>query len=129
VDPGGLGLLTGPAKGRPDYISDPNRGAPHSKQAWFNTGAFAQVPSGVFRPGNSPVGDIRGPGYENWDLSLFKNFKFERSMVMQLRAESFNTFNHTNFSDVNTTLGASAYGQVTGAGPARILQMAAKFTF
>jgi hypothetical protein len=48
---------------------------------------------------------------------------------MQLRAESFNAFNHTNFSNVNTTLGSSAYGQVTDAGPARVMQLAAKIKF
>ena len=129
VDPGGLGLLVGPATSRPDYISNPNSGAPHTIQEWFNTSAFAQVPAGQYRPGNDPASNIRGPGYENWDLSLFKNFKLERSAVMQLRAESFNAFNHTNFSNVNTTLGSSAYGQVTGAGPARVMQLAAKIKF
>lgn len=129
VDPGGLGLLVGPATGRPDYISNPNSGAPHTIQEWFNTNSFAQVPAGQYRPGNDPVNNIQGPGYENWDLSLFKNFKFERSADMQLRAESFNAFNHTNLAGVNTNLGSSAYGQVTGAGPARVLQLAAKISF
>lgn len=87
------------------------------------------MPAGQYRPGNDSVSNIRGPGYENWDLSLFKNFRLERSAVMQLRAESFNAFNHTNFSNVNTTLGSSAYGQVTDAGPARVMQLAAKIKF
>jgi hypothetical protein len=75
------------------------------------------------------VSDILGPGYGNWDLSLFKNIKIEEAANVQLRAESFNTFNHTNFSGVATTVGQSNYGQVTSAGSARILQLGAKISF
>jgi hypothetical protein len=133
VDPGGVGdLATGSAAvgtARPDVVEHPNRNAPHQLKQWFNTAAFGQVPHGEYRPGNAPVSNIPGPGYGNWDLSLFKNIKFPESVVMQLRAESFNAFNHTNFSGVATTLGNSNYGQVTGAGPARVLQLAAKINF
>lgn len=130
VDPGGLGLLApGGAGARPDAVSNPNSNAPHNLHQWFNTAAFAQVPAGEYRPGNAPVNNIIGPGYEVWNLSLFKNFQLTNSSVMQFRAESFNTFNHTNFNGVATTLGLSNYGQVTTAGNARILQLAAKIRF
>ncbi|MHB1023308.1 MAG: carboxypeptidase-like regulatory domain-containing protein [Acidobacteriaceae bacterium] len=132
VDPGGLGLLAAGLQGpstRPDAVSNPNHGAPHSLHKWFNTAAFAQVPAGQYRPGNAPVGDIVGPGFENWNLSLFKNFHIENSTVMQFRAESFNAFNHTNFTGVANTLGQSNYGQVTGAGEARVIQLALKLHF
>lgn len=133
VDPAGLGLLApGSAEngtGRPDYVSNPNQHAPHSLKQWFNTSAFVQVPTGQYRPGNDSVGNILGPGYSDWDLSLFKNFNIYRRLNMQLRGESFNTFNHTNFSGVATTLGLTNYGQVTAAGPARVMQLAAKINF
>ena len=133
VDPGGVGdLATGSnavGTARPDYVSDPNRKAPHTLTQWFNTSAFAQVPAGQYRPGNDRVGNIAGPGYSDWDLSLFKNFKIYQRLNMQLRGESFNTFNHTNFSGVATTLGLTNYGQVTTAGPARVMQLAAKINF
>jgi hypothetical protein len=129
VDPGGIGLLNGPATGRPDYVSNPNQNAPHTLQQWFNAKAFQEVPSGQYRPGNDPVSNIYGPGYENWDLSLFKNVRFARSFNMQLRAEAFNTFNHVNYANVATTLGQTNYGEVTSAGPARVLQLGAKLNF
>ena len=129
VDPGGIGLLDGPAVGRPDYLSNPNSGAPHKLKQWFNTNAFAEVPSGQYRPGNDSVGNILGPGYGNWDLSVFKNVLFPHSVNMQFRAESFNAFNHTNFAGVQTTLKETNYGQVTDAGPARVMQMAVKLVF
>ncbi|MHB1698973.1 MAG: outer membrane beta-barrel protein [Acidobacteriaceae bacterium] len=132
VDPGGVGLLTAGLQGpseRPDVVADPNHGAPHSLHQWFNTSAFVQVPSGQYRPGNAPVGDIVGPGFENWNLSLFKNFQVASSTVMQFRAEAFNVFNHTNFTGIATTLSQSNYGQVTAAGEARVMQLALKLHF
>jgi hypothetical protein len=96
---------------------------------WFNAAAFAQVPAAQYRPGNDGVNNILGPGYQEWDLSLFKNFKIFESLTMQLRAESFNTFNHTNLTAINTTLGNSNYDQATDTGTPRVLQLAAKIEF
>ena len=129
VDPAGLGLLVGPATGRPDYLFDANAGAPHTLRQWFNAAAFQQVPGGQYRPGNEGNGTILGPGYQTWDLSLFRNIRIMESVNLQLRAEAFNTFNHTNFSGVATNLGATNFGQVTATGPPRILQFAAKIKF
>jgi hypothetical protein len=132
VDPAGLGILaTGSSAsgGTPDYVSNPNSGAPHVLEQWFNTSAFTQIPAGQYRIGNAGIGIIQGAGYENWDLSVFKNFRLKESWRFQLRGESFNTFNHTNWAGVGTTLGQTDYGQITGTGPARVLQLAGKLTF
>ena len=131
LDPAGLGLLaTGTAAtARPDLVSDPNSGAPHKLKQWFNTSAFKSVPVGQYRPGDSRRGTIKGPGTQQWDLSLYRNVKIAGTRSLQLRLESFNTFNHTNFSNVSTTLGTTNYGEVTSAGPARNLQLGAKFNF
>ena len=72
------------------------------------------MPAGQIRPGNADRNTIRGPGYQVWDMSLFKNFHFNEHTYLQFRAESFNTFNHTNWSSIGATLGASTYGTVTG---------------
>jgi hypothetical protein len=132
VDPAGQGILaTGTAEGagRPDFVSNPNTHAPHTLLHWFNTATFAAVPAGQYRGGNSSNGSIVGPGYEDWDLSLFKNAHFGGEREMQLRFESFNAFNHVNFSGISTTTSATNYGQVTSTGAARVLQVGAKFTF
>jgi len=130
VDPGGLGLLAGgPASARPNYISNPNVGAPHTQKAWFNTAAFAPVPAGTAVPGNDGVANILGPGYESWDCNLAKSVKIEEGVDFQFRAEAFNVFNHTNFSAVSTVVGATNNGQVTSAGPNRQLQLGAKIVF
>ncbi len=132
ADPGGLGLLAagvvGPSN-RPDQIANPNAGAPHTRLHWFNTTAFAKVPAGQYRPGDTSVGNVVGPGYQTWDLSAFRNVKLWHETNLQFRAEAFNTFNHTNFVAVSSNFTASTFGQVTSAASARVLQMGAKLNF
>ncbi|MGH9864795.1 MAG: TonB-dependent receptor domain-containing protein, partial [Candidatus Acidiferrales bacterium] len=130
VDPGGLGYF-GPsaAGGRPDRVGNPSSGAPHTINQWFNTAAFADVPAGTVRPGNSPRGAVRGPGVGVWDFDLFKNLKLTERFNMQLRGEFFNLFNHTNPDGISTSLGSSSYGKVLSARDPRIIQLGLKFYY
>ncbi|MBZ5726490.1 MAG: carboxypeptidase regulatory-like domain-containing protein [Acidobacteriia bacterium] len=131
TDPGGLGIL-GAGSGatpRADTICNPNAGAPHLFTQWFNTQCLAEVPAGVVRPGNSDRNTIRGPGYQKWDWSLFKNFTFKERGQVQFRAETFNAFNHTNWSSIGATLGSSTYGTVTAARDARVVQFGLKLSY
>ena len=41
---------------------------------------------------------LTGPGYRNFDFSVFKTTRFRESVQLQLRAEIFNLFNHPNFA-------------------------------
>jgi len=112
-------------------IADPNSG-PKTLTQWFNTAAFAQVPAGQFRNGTAGRGIVRGPGYSQWDLSLFKNVKIGERVSSQFRLEAFNAFNHTNYTTLNTSFTLSpnnTFGQVTGARDARIVQLGAKISF
>lgn len=131
VDPGGLGFLGPSSAGpRPDQIGDPNSGpGRHTLHHWFNSDAFANVAAGVVRPGNAHPGTINGPGFQRWDLSLFKNFKVTEGSSFQFRAETFNTFNHTNFNSISTNITSGTYGQVTAVRDPRIMQMGLKFNF
>jgi len=124
---------------RPDVTG--NVKAPHrSIHEWFNTGAFSYAQYGSF--GNAPrfFSNLRGPGYQDWDTTLEKNWLFKDRMRAQFRFETFNTFNHPNFyspgagstsysgCDPNaTSTCASSFGQVTAAFPARSAQWAGKF--
>lgn len=78
---------------------------------WFDTSAFSQPADGYF--GNSSRNLLRGPGIHNIDLSLFKNFPFTKFNV-QFRLESFNAFNHPEFSFPSANVnGGSAFGTIT----------------
>ncbi len=98
VDRAGQGCLASatPCGLRPDQIGDPNSGAPHTFQQWFNTGMFVQTPAGQIRPGTERRGPVIGPGFWRADLSAIKNFKFGERVTTQFRVDAFNALNHTN---------------------------------
>ncbi|HYA62294.1 MAG TPA: carboxypeptidase-like regulatory domain-containing protein [Candidatus Sulfotelmatobacter sp.] len=86
---------------------------------WANPYAFTQPLNGAI--GNTTRNEFRGPGYQNWNLSLFKNFNFKENMRLQLRLETFNTFNTSQFGGSGSTSGGNTTGGVnqtiTTAGP------------
>jgi hypothetical protein len=111
---------------RADLVGDPNPGD-RTVNRWFNTSAFAQPAAGAL--GNLGRNTERGPGVNNLDLALFKNFTVTRGVKLQFRLESFNALNHTQFMTVSTNLAAANFGVVTAARPARINQLGLKILF
>ena len=53
--------------------------------------------------GNASKAPLHGPGLENFDMSLFKNFRLgsNEARRLQFRLETYNTFNHTQFTTVD----------------------------
>jgi hypothetical protein len=102
---------------------------PHTVAKWFDGTAFSAPAVGAF--GTLSHNALRGPGRDNWNLSLFKSFLLSesRGSRLEFRAESFNTWNHTEFNGVSTNLGDSKFGQVTSAFDPRIFQLGAKIYF
>lgn len=96
---------------------DRGTGSPYAAKnhfTWLNPAAFVAPQLGTV--GNVGRNAFRGPGINNWDISLFKNINFTESRYLQLRLETFNTFNHVQPSGVNNTFGAqSAAGDPTTA--------------
>jgi TonB dependent receptor len=118
---------TGVGLDRPNYVKG-SRLSSRTIAKWFDTTAFTANPLGTF--GNASRNSILGPAYIDVDLGFGRRFKFTESRDFQFRAESFNVFNHTNFSDPGTNLSAtSSYGKITGASDPRIIQLSAKIHF
>jgi len=67
------------------------------------------------------------PGRFNLTTSLYKSFQIHEQVNFQLKFESFNTLNHTEFNAVSTSGGNA--GALTGTQDPRNLQLAGKFTF
>jgi hypothetical protein len=124
ADLGGLNDTFG--TNRADLVGDPDSGE-RTVNRWFNTAAFAQPAPGAL--GNLGRNTERGPGVNNLDLALFKNFSLARGVRLQFRLESFNVLNHTQFANVSTNLSAPNFGVVTSARPARINQLGLKVLF
>ena len=126
VYPGGLGM-TRPGETvyiRPDEIGDPH--GPKTAAEFFNTAAFTEA---IGHFGSSRPGAILGPGIQVWDMSLIKNFRFAERAGLQLRLETFNTFNHDNPSSIDTNVNDSSFGAVTGWHDPRNVQIGAKINF
>jgi Carboxypeptidase regulatory-like domain len=111
---------------------------PKTVASWFNPAVFS-VPTGIGNDiyGNLGFNALRGPGRQNWNLSLFKSFLINesRGSRFELRADAFNAWNHTQFrGDTNTggiglNAGSSNFGQITNAFDPREFQLGAKFVF
>ncbi len=105
---------------------------------WFNPAAFQQSflvndtnNNPIWGFGNLGYDALRGPGRDNWNMSMFKNFVLnsERGSRIELRAEAYNIWNHTQFNAVNTTIGSSDAGKATSAFDPRVFQLGAKVYF
>ncbi len=98
---------------------------------WFNRSAFAD-PSVLF--GKPTFGDVgrnilSGPGMFDLDGALFRDFRLTERFTLEFRSDWFSVTNTPQFNNPNTTLGASTFGRVTGAGGARTIDVGAKLMF
>jgi hypothetical protein len=78
----------------------------------FRTEAFARPGPRDF--GNAGVRILRGPGTNNWDMSVSKRVPlWDETRYFQFRAEFYNAFNHTQFSNMDYTARFDATGKQT----------------
>lgn len=103
---------------------------------WFSKGSYAN-PTAPWNGGanqgfgNAGRDSAVGPGLSLWNLSLFKSFPLSSSEEprIELRFESFNTFNHPSWTGVDTNSADSNFSAVTGDYGPRLLELGGKFTF
>ncbi len=137
---------------RPLMVGNPNLPSDQRNvNVWYNVAAFGEpVPINpasctkagcpavtVANIGDMPATAIRGPGVNNWNTSVFKNFTVGERLKFQLRAEAYNTFNHTQFSGVGTAIQfnakgvnqTAAAGTITSTRDPRYLQLALRLNF
>jgi hypothetical protein len=72
------------------------------ESAWFDPLAFAPLPAGEVRLGNSGFNSMTGPGRVQWDMGLFRQVRFGRQANAQLRIEAFNVTNTPHFGNPGT---------------------------
>jgi hypothetical protein len=120
------------------YTNRPNQSSKvhylKQRNEWFDKSAFsAPVPAWLGGPnlgfGNARKDAVVGPSRVNFTTSLYKSFAVTERAHFELRFESFNTFNHFQGKGLNTTYGASQFGQITSAWDPRNLELGGKFVF
>jgi hypothetical protein len=97
---------------------------------YLNYNQFSDPPLGSFNNGTQRT-LCCGPGLIDWDFSVHKKIPLSETKYFQFRAEIFNVFNRTNYSnpDGGYSDGPTAFGLITSAGDPRLLQFALKFFF
>ena len=104
---------------------------------YFNPLSFATPPSTRF--GNVGRNTVRGPGFFNLDISLFRDFRITERLKFQVRTEAFGVTNTPHLNNPNTDISNVNFGVITGTlnlagrgsgtGGERVLYFAGKFTF
>jgi hypothetical protein len=124
--------LGGGTRNRPQQVGPISY--PHTVDHWFSASSFG-APVAPWNGGaNQGFGNTRkdaivGPGLFNFNMSLFKTFSMTERVKLELRFESFNTFNHTEFNGVDTNSGDSNFGAITTTYDPRVLQLGGKISF
>jgi hypothetical protein len=107
--------------------ANPFAGVSHSLQRstsgssvqWFSPTAFADPTDGTYSTTRRNL--FYNPGYEDIDLSVFKNTKIGEHINTQFRVEMFNLLNHVNLAPVGAPQSseagviASTFGTYEGA--------------
>jgi hypothetical protein len=124
---------------RVDLSCNPNLG--HGSTSFyraFDTSCIHAPTKAELGIGNAPKYPFVGPGVENFDISLFKNFPIAgEARQLQFRLETYNTLNHAQFTTVDNnarfdSLGnqvSRSLGQYIAAAPSRRLVLGLRFTF
>lgn len=120
---------TGALNQRPNLAGDTRAGVTGTQ--WLNPAAFSVPAAGTF--GNLGSFAIYGPGTNNWDASLQKNFRITEQVRVDFRAEFYNFPNHLSYFGVTTANFSAAapanFGQISSATDPRTLQFALRLSF
>jgi hypothetical protein len=121
--------LSAPSQ-RPNLTCNPNSG-PKTTLEWFNTSCFATPAQ--FTYGNAGRDIVTGPGLDDFDFTLQKQFPIRERANLQFRLDVFDFFNHPN---LNAPIGAgrtfstaSSFGEITSANDPRDMQFSLRLAF
>lgn len=132
--------------GRIVVLKNPGSGSTGDPYHQFDVSAFTT-------PGLGSLGLESGRNFlyrapiNSWDISLSKEVRIKERARFEVRLDTFNTFNHTQFDGINSTLNVASlttptptnlasetgnrtgFGAVTSVRPPRNMQLSARFQF
>jgi hypothetical protein len=119
---------------RPNYVSGQRFFMSHPTVGdtgqWVNPAAWQEPAGGLL--GNTNRNMLYGPGVENFDMSIDKNFNmpYNEHHQFHIRLDAFNALNHTDFGIPTNDWKSTTGGKITSSAlPARELQLGARYTF
>lgn len=125
-DYAGVGYATGQ---RPVALRNPAlpKGE-RSLQRWFDASALTLPEFGTFSPLSRNV--LTGPGWNNFDMSFTKFIRIGEKRRLEIRADGFNVFNHTQFNGVGTSyLTPQTFGRITSTRNERSFMVGSRLEF
>jgi hypothetical protein len=126
-DTANVGAGTGGIYVRPNVVGTSQYLSSPSTAEWFNTADFANPGAGNF--GDLGRNTVIGPGMVDLDLVLQKNITVMERVKLQIRAEFFNTLNHSNYNIVDRIFADPSFGAVQSQLDPRQLQFGIKLIF
>jgi hypothetical protein len=101
---------------------------PRSRVPYFNTSLFSPEPVGQL--GNARRRFFAAPGINNWDVALLKDTTIREGIMLQFRAEAYNTINHAQFGQPDGNIDdGNNFGVINTANDPRIMQVSLKLLF
>jgi hypothetical protein len=102
----------------------------HVYTNWFDKSQFIAQPAFTLHATSSRISDIRGPGINKFDLTIAKRIQIREKVSMTLQGEFYNAFNHTIFSNPNTSVTNGSFGTISGVNlQPRNTQISGRITF
>jgi len=103
-------------------------------QLWFNPAAFDQPPDFTTGDGPRTHPTLRGPIFQNHDLSLTKRFALRSDRTVEFSAVGLNWLNHANWSQPDTEIGPASApnvnaGKIIESRGGRVVQLGLRLTF
>ncbi len=101
---------------------------------WVSPTGFSQPTAAWYNGPNLGFGNagrdiVVGPGRTNFGTNVYKSFAFTERTRFEFRAESFNTFNHTQFNGFHNNVSGGDFGEVNGVQDPRTFELAGKLIF
>ena len=113
-----------PATTRTPFLGHGQR----SVNQWFDAAAYFAPAFGTFSPTARNI--LSGPGWNNWDLSFAKHLALTEGWNLEIRADGFNVFNHTQFAGIGTSFFTpAAFGKVTSSRNERSFMLGMRIEF
>jgi hypothetical protein len=97
---------------------------------YYDTSAWARITEVRF--GNTGRNTVRGPGWWNIDLSLFRQFPIGKKVTLEARAEAFNLTNTPHFNNPNGNVNSGGFMTIdstSGNSPERQFRLGVRLQF
>ena len=122
-------VMNGPVQINTGAFGGPTGNVSNGAPKYFS-GSFSAPAAGTFNLQKGVRDSIYGPGFQDWNLSLFKTFEVNERAGFQFRAEAYDFPNHPNLSAPSFTANSGTFGVITSkTGLQRTLQLSLRFYF